>query len=174
MLLQKVLEATKTIENIRGFPGFRGRPLLGLAPCHKPAPSYCADWPEYTSADFSSGWRSVKREAILQGYCDRNSRANLPRTALVPGLNEVSPRRQTLPALTWIGGERGIRTLGRVSPTHAFQACSFNHSDISPLEKQLLTAMMRANYRESCNTSNPRRSLAGIQYSRDRITTTPF
>src|SRR5207244_5326462 len=29
-------------------------------------------------------------------------------------------------------GERGIRTLGRVSPTHAFQACSFNHSDISP------------------------------------------
>jgi hypothetical protein len=32
-----------------------------------------------------------------------------------------------------VGGERGIRTLGRVSPTHAFQACSFNHSDISPL-----------------------------------------
>ena len=31
-----------------------------------------------------------------------------------------------------IGGESGIRTLGRVSPTHAFQACSFNHSDISP------------------------------------------
>jgi hypothetical protein len=31
-----------------------------------------------------------------------------------------------------VGGERGIRTLGRVSPTHAFQACSFNHSDISP------------------------------------------
>src|SRR5262249_10248461 len=29
-------------------------------------------------------------------------------------------------------GERGIRTLGRVSPTHAFQACSLNHSDISP------------------------------------------
>jgi hypothetical protein len=32
-----------------------------------------------------------------------------------------------------IGGESGIRTHGRVSPTHAFQACSFNHSDISPL-----------------------------------------
>jgi hypothetical protein len=30
------------------------------------------------------------------------------------------------------GGERGIRTLGRVSPTHAFQACSIDHSDISP------------------------------------------
>jgi integrase len=32
----------------------------------------------------------------------------------------------------WDGGESGIRTHGRVSPTHAFQACSFNHSDISP------------------------------------------
>ena len=31
-----------------------------------------------------------------------------------------------------VGGESGIRTHGRVSPTHAFQACSFNHSDISP------------------------------------------
>ena len=31
-----------------------------------------------------------------------------------------------------IGGERGIRTLGRLSPTHTFQACSLNHSDISP------------------------------------------
>ena len=35
-------------------------------------------------------------------------------------------------SLCEIGGERGIRTLGRVSPTHAFQACSLNHSDISP------------------------------------------
>ena len=32
----------------------------------------------------------------------------------------------------WGGGESGIRTHGRVSPTHAFQACSFNRSDISP------------------------------------------
>ena len=31
------------------------------------------------------------------------------------------------------GGERGIRTLGTLTSTHAFQACSFNHSDISPL-----------------------------------------
>ena len=30
------------------------------------------------------------------------------------------------------GGERGIRTLGTLTSTHAFQACSFNHSDISP------------------------------------------
>jgi hypothetical protein len=31
-----------------------------------------------------------------------------------------------------VGGESGIRTHGRVSPTHAFQACSIDHSDISP------------------------------------------
>ena len=30
------------------------------------------------------------------------------------------------------GGEKGIRTPGRVAPTHAFQACSLNRSDISP------------------------------------------
>src|SRR5436309_4377166 len=29
-------------------------------------------------------------------------------------------------------GESGIRTHGGVTPTHAFQACSLNHSDISP------------------------------------------
>ena len=32
------------------------------------------------------------------------------------------------------GGERGIRTLDRVSPIHAFQACAFNHSATSPAQ----------------------------------------
>ena len=31
-----------------------------------------------------------------------------------------------------ICGESGIRTHGTISDTHAFQACSFSHSDISP------------------------------------------
>jgi hypothetical protein len=31
------------------------------------------------------------------------------------------------------GGERGIRTLDTVSRIHAFQACAFSHSAISPL-----------------------------------------
>ncbi len=35
------------------------------------------------------------------------------------------------------GGERGIRTLGTLTSTHAFQACSFNHSDISPDDHHL-------------------------------------
>jgi hypothetical protein len=32
-----------------------------------------------------------------------------------------------------IGGESGIRTHDRLSPIHAFQACAFNRSAISPL-----------------------------------------
>ncbi len=35
------------------------------------------------------------------------------------------------------GGQRGIRTLGRVSPTHAFQACTFNHSVTCPNRPQV-------------------------------------
>ncbi len=33
---------------------------------------------------------------------------------------------------TAVGGEGGIRTRGTVTRTHAFQACSFGHSDTSP------------------------------------------
>ncbi len=33
---------------------------------------------------------------------------------------------------TGCGGEGGIRTHGRVAPTHAFQACRFGHSRTSP------------------------------------------
>ena len=34
------------------------------------------------------------------------------------------------------GGEGGIRTLGTLSRTHAFQACALNHSATSPLRLQ--------------------------------------
>ncbi len=34
----------------------------------------------------------------------------------------------------YLYGERGVRTLGTLSSTHAFQACTFDHSDISPKE----------------------------------------
>src|SRR5213079_1893219 len=40
-----------------------------------------------------------------------------------------------------VGGESGIRTHGRVSPTHAFQACSIDHSDISPFRINHLRAV---------------------------------
>jgi hypothetical protein len=58
---------------------------------------------------------------------------------------ELTSRCKLLIPKERVGGERGIRTLGRVSPTHAFQACSFNHSDISPVEwNQQLTGRRRA------------------------------
>ena len=46
-------------------------------------------------------------------------------------------RKRALDALSFqkkfrIGGETGIRTLGTVARTHAFQACTFNHSVTSP------------------------------------------
>ena len=44
--------------------------------------------------------------------------------------------------LKYNGGERGIRTLGTVARTHAFQACSFNRSDISPGYLNQYTVLM--------------------------------
>ena len=35
-------------------------------------------------------------------------------------------------SITNFGGERGIRTLGSIATTHAFQAGAFNHSATSP------------------------------------------
>jgi hypothetical protein len=35
-----------------------------------------------------------------------------------------------------VGGEGGIRTLGRGKPTHAFQACAFNRSATSPARQK--------------------------------------
>jgi hypothetical protein len=34
------------------------------------------------------------------------------------------------------GGQRGIRTLERLSPLHTFQACAFNHSATCPLRQR--------------------------------------
>ena len=43
------------------------------------------------------------------------------------------------------GGEGGIRTHGTpCERTHAFQACSFNHSDTSPLEEQIVAVAVGA------------------------------
>ena len=43
------------------------------------------------------------------------------------------------------GGETGIRTLGTLSSTHAFQACAFSHSAISPFGKRRSTNSCGAN-----------------------------
>ena len=60
--------------------------------------------------------------------------------------------RERSARLEKVGGESGIRTHGRVSPTHAFQACSFNHSDISPFSINELRTVRKA-LSQNCDTS---------------------
>ena len=60
-------------------------------------------------------------------HCGRREAPDIEPEAL---LDANRARRE----LSENGGEKGIRTLGTISRTHAFQACSFNHSDISPFE----------------------------------------
>src|SRR5690606_1862605 len=52
----------------------------------------------------------------------------------LPGLAGFASPRYPDPAIASLhgGGEGGIRTLGTVSGTHAFQACTFGHSVTSP------------------------------------------
>src|SRR5438105_6510610 len=54
------------------------------------------------------------------------------------------------------GGESGIRTHVRVSPKHAFQACAFSHSAISPAQvgTHSLYSLMEMRRRE--RTAQPR------------------
>ena len=101
----------------------------------------------YTRAEADggeSGIRAVSRRA--------NSRAGLC----------LKATRDANSRLAGIGGESGIRTHGRVSPTHAFQACSFNHSDISPLWNQT-TAVTRWKIANCVRPPNVPRSLTGMR-----------
>jgi hypothetical protein len=60
---------------------------------------------------------------------------------------EDASRQQRPNESEGVGGESGIRTHGRVSPTHAFQACSFNHSDISPCLESTTCERSASDYR---------------------------
>ena len=66
-----------------------------------------------------------------------------------------------------IGGESGIRTHGRVSPTHAFQACAFNHSAISPFRINHLRAVWNSVAQNPpSNPAAPRCDLDSAGYRR--------
>ena len=65
-------------------------------------------------------------------------RCFLPDLAGFSGSNCAAPLNLMEAAFSF-SGESGIRTHGGVTPTHAFQACSLNHSDISPDGSQFLT-----------------------------------
>ena len=51
------------------------------------------------------------------------------------------------------GGETGIRTQVRVSPKHAFQACAFSHSAISPIELVYCSSLPSS--KPACSVSPP-------------------
>jgi hypothetical protein len=87
------------------------RPLL-------PSTTMCL-WFHVASPEIGSGWHAhVGTRPTLLDHGNRAALHGALFKLLI--LNDL------------VGGESGIRTHGRVSPTHAFQACSFNHSDISP------------------------------------------
>src|SRR5437763_10863989 len=65
-------------------------------------------------------------------------RCFLPDLAGFSGSNCAAPLNLMEAAFSF-SGESGIRTHGGVTPTHAFQACSLNHSDISPDGSHFLT-----------------------------------
>ena len=74
------------------------------------------------------------------------------------------------------GGESGIRTHVRVSPKHAFQACAFSHSAISPA-RMMRSSARRAREREvtafitivrsSMKTSNRRSELPPMSRNKE-------
>ena len=67
--------------------------------------------------------------AVFRRFCYQSMFA----TCLPLGIGKQNNPWQSQ-GLAIIGGETGIRTLGTVSRTHAFQACPFDHSGISPLD----------------------------------------
>ena len=69
------------------------------------------------------------------GWQDSNLRPPAPKAGTLTELRYAPNTFQDYKR----SGERGIRTLGTVSRTHAFQACSFSHSDTSPESNTILS-----------------------------------
>ena len=102
-------------------------------PCSaRPAPSrWCA-----------STWRPRPRRTCAPfwtrrpGGCGRSTLSCAPR---------IGKRAASLGAarLVGAGGTGGIRTLDKLAPIHAFQACSFNHSDTVPAATKLARPVAR-------------------------------
>jgi hypothetical protein len=87
-----------------------------------------------------------RKTAVWSWRRERDSSSLATRSTRRGVTTDHSSRHQTSGA-SEDGGERGIRTLGRVSPTHAFQACSFNHSDISPYLESTTCEQSISDYR---------------------------
>src|SRR5689334_7685103 len=81
------------------------------------------DWSRKGDAQDARQWSRAARWSLSGSSWDRGC----PAIGVQPPQLAYSPVQSL-----YYGGERGIRTLDRVSPIHAFQACAFNHSAISP------------------------------------------
>jgi hypothetical protein len=68
----------------------------------------------------------------------------------------LKPAQLRLTSRSEVGGESGIRTHGRVSPTHAFQACLIDRSSISPFRINDL----RHRLKDDCGDCDTTRNLA--------------
>ena len=55
-----------------------------------------------------------------------------------------------------MSGETGIRTLVTISDKHAFQACAFSHSAISPLRKPSSLGLKASGFRRAAQTPRKR------------------
>src|SRR5262245_3575635 len=110
-------------QGARAKVGLACHPKLGLELTGSPPTSAFA-LSRYGETGFG-----LRRDSVRS--CSELARLARPQVRLAKAAACLAEARASARAKA--GGERGIRTLGRVSPTHAFQACSFNHSDISPL-----------------------------------------
>ncbi len=79
-----------------------------------------------------TGWPRGTGRSLLTVASFRIWRSSQGYPARDPIINAAWTIRRPLDLPERAGGEAGIRTRGGVSPTHALQACSFNHSDTSP------------------------------------------
>jgi hypothetical protein len=113
--------------------------------------------------------------AILTSFFPKREKAGGVRwTSWRPVVDVISPLA-SLRKGGRTGGESGIRTHVRVSPKHAFQACAFSHSAISPannlLPSYLLQIMTRKLLRARLNRNNRD---AAINSAFDSMAHTPY
>ena len=95
------------------------------------------------------GIRVASRVRVLPCCSTASKNGRQGRRPLQPSSPQRTPGRKpgasTLREGRGHGGEGGIRTHGRVSPTHDFQSCTFGHSVTSP-QSQTRNAVASKNF----------------------------
>ena len=60
-------------------------------------------------------------------------------SVLPPKFRKLKEKRHSMECLFKDGGQGGIRTLGDITASHAFQACAFDHSATCPFASSSLS-----------------------------------